>query len=485
VPLRDGGSMKAESKDLRYFLEALEEKWPGEVLRINTEGKTFDLADCDAAAFLAKLKASGKRPATLFRGFKTLSGKRWPGELLFSELATHRKQAAAMDLQGAVGFHELAQEFARRNRATKKPIRISSSEAPVKQSVTSGAQLSLFDLPVYRKDEFDAKPGWLCAVGIGREPESGRYNCSWHRLHVHSPERASVRINPRHLMEYMNRYRSKGADKMPVAFALGHHPAFEVAAGSNCAWGVDEYEFAGGLMDSPLRITESETLGADFLIPADAEMVIEGLLDLKNKEICGPWADVMRYYSPQTLEPLFTPTALLMRRNPICIGNWTGHDTYGSLGAASYVYSVLKERYPRVLAVNQVCPYTYIIQFKPRVPGESTRLAAMALGSFADRIKNVILVDEDIDPFDLKLVLFSISTRVDADSAQVQIIRDLQANRQDPSTERYLRVGGLIIDSTKPVGKPFPDIGKTPDNALTRIRLEDFVSAAELGKIAG
>jgi UbiD family decarboxylase len=476
--------MQSQSKDLRTFLQILEERWPGELLRINTEGKEFNLVECDAAAVLAKLKASGKRPASLFRGFKTLSGKRWPGELLFSELATLRKQAAAVDLMGEVKFQELAQEFSRRNRLTQKPVQIPSADAPVKASVTTGAALSLFDLPVYRKDEFDAKPGWLCAIGIGKEPDSGRYNCSWHRLHVHSPAHASVRINPRHLMEYMNRYRAKGCDKMAVAFVLGHHPAFEVAAGSNCAWGVDEYEFAGGLMDHPLRVTESETLGADFLIPADAEIVVEGMVDLKKREVCGPWADVMRYYSPQTLEPLFTPTAFLMRRNPICIGNWTGHDTYGVLGAASYVYSVLKERYPRVLAVNQVCPYTYVIQFKPRVPGESTRLAAMALGSFADRIKNVILVDDDIDPFDLNMVMFAISTRVDADSAQVQIIRDLQANRQDPSTERYMRVGGLIIDSTKPVGKPFPDIGKPPDDAVARIRLEEFVSAAELGKIA-
>ena len=477
--------MQFHSKDLRTFLGILDDRWPGEVLRVDTQGKTFDLAECDAAAFLAKLKASGKRPVTLFRGFKTLSGKIWPGELLFSELATLRKQAAAMDLDGEVKFQDLAQEFSRRNRLTQKPVKIPASEAPVYQTVVTGVQMSLFDLPVYRKDEFDAKPGWLCAVGVGREPDSERYNLSWHRLHVHSPEHASPRINPRHLMEYMNRYRAKGYDKMPVAFALGHHPAFEVAAGSNCAWGVDEYEFAGGLLDSPVRVTPSATLGNDFLIPADAEIILEGMIDLQKKEICGPWADVMRYYSPQTLEPIFRPTAFLMRENPICIGNWTGHDTYGVLGAASYVFSVLKERYPRVLAVNQVCPYTYVIQFKPRVPGESMRLASMALGSFADRIKNVILVDDDIDPFDLNMVLFAISTRTDADSAQVQIIRDLQANRQDPSTEKYLRVGGLIIDSTKPVGKPFPDIGKPPDDALARIRLEDFVSAAELGKISG
>ena len=101
----------SHARDLRTFLGILDDRWPGEVLRVDTRGKAFDLAGCDAAAFLAKLKASGKRPATLFRGFKTLSGKTWPGELLFSELATLRKQAAAMDLDGEVKFQDLAQEF--------------------------------------------------------------------------------------------------------------------------------------------------------------------------------------------------------------------------------------------------------------------------------------------------------------------------------------------------------------------------------------
>ena len=113
--------MQSHSKDLRTFLKILDDRWPGEVLRVDTRGKTFNLAGCDAAAFLAKLKVGGKRPATLFRGFKTLSGKLWPGELLFSELATLRKQAAAMDLDGEVKFQEPAQEFSRRNRLTTKP----------------------------------------------------------------------------------------------------------------------------------------------------------------------------------------------------------------------------------------------------------------------------------------------------------------------------------------------------------------------------
>ncbi len=96
--------MSPHSKDLRTFLKILDDRWPGEVLRVDTRGKTFDLAECDAAAFLAKLKGERQATGDLFRGFKTLSGKVWPGELLFSELATLRKQAAAMDLDGEVNF---------------------------------------------------------------------------------------------------------------------------------------------------------------------------------------------------------------------------------------------------------------------------------------------------------------------------------------------------------------------------------------------
>ena len=475
--------MESQPKDLRYFLQVLEKKWPGEVLRVNTGGKTFNLVECDAAAILYKLRERGKKPAVLFEGFKTISGKPWPGQLLFSELVTFQKQAAALDLSGDVGFEALVREYTRRTKAIKAPLKIPSTEAPVKGTILKD-KISLFDLPIYRKDEFDAKPGWLCAVAVAQEPESRRYNCSWHRHHVHSPELSSVRVNPRHLREYMNRYTARGFDEMPVAFVLGHHPMFEVASGSNCPWSIDEYEFIGGMLDSPLRVTESETLGNDFLIPADAEIIIEGMLHLKKRDFCGPWADAMKYYSPQTLEPVFSPTAVLMRKDPICIGNWTGHDTYGNLGAAAYIYTVLKERYPRVLAVSQAAPFTYIIQFRPASPGEATRVALMALGSFGDRIKNVIMVDEDIDPANLGMVFFAIATRVDSESGQVQIIKSLLSNRQDSSTERYLRVGGLVIDATKPVDKPFPEIGRPPPEAISRIRLEDFVSAPELGKIS-
>lgn len=132
--------MQSQPKDLRSFLKILDERWPGEVLRVDTRGKAFDIAACDAAAFPAKLKSSGKRPLTLFRGFKPLSGKTWQGELLFSELATLRKQAAALDLDGEVKFQDLAQEFSRRNRLTQKAVKIAAAEAPIHHTVLTGSR---------------------------------------------------------------------------------------------------------------------------------------------------------------------------------------------------------------------------------------------------------------------------------------------------------------------------------------------------------
>ena len=62
-------SSASRTKDLRTFLKILDERWAGEILRVDTEGKAFDLADCDGAGFLFRLKSGGKRPATWFRGF--------------------------------------------------------------------------------------------------------------------------------------------------------------------------------------------------------------------------------------------------------------------------------------------------------------------------------------------------------------------------------------------------------------------------------
>jgi 2,5-furandicarboxylate decarboxylase 1 len=462
--------------DLRSFLRYLEEHHPDEVLEIDVAGKRFDLQDCDAAAVLTQLRNKGRKPVLLFRGVTVADGSTWPGKVLFSELSSSVAQAVAIEQDPGASFEQLAQAYTRRIGAPHDPVQVARAEAPVKQNVWVGDEASLYRLPIYRKDEFDARPGWICAIAVAHEVDSPRYNLSWHRLHVRAPHWAAARINPRHLNEYMQGYHRAGQTKMPIAFVVGHHPAFELGAAAACGWDLDEYRFTGGVMGQPVRVVASETFGDDLLVPADAEVVIEGYVDLTRRELCGPWADFMRYYSPQTLEPVFEPTAITFRDGPIFIENWTSQEVLGNIAFTAQMYAVLKQRFPGVRQVVDVAPFTIVIQVKLTRPGEGTRLAALAFGSFGDFVKNVILVDEDIDPANLQEVMFSIATRTDADSPQVQIIRDLAANRQDPSNERDMRVGGLFIDSTKPLGKPFPQLGRTPQAALDRVKLEDLLA---------
>ncbi|MDE3077510.1 MAG: UbiD family decarboxylase [Chloroflexota bacterium] len=460
-------------KDLRTFLGELQERHPDEVLSVDVSGRDFSLAECDAAAILTKLRDRGRRPLLLLDGTKTYDGSAWPGRVLFSVLGTPTRETVALGLEPKASFQQLAEDWSRRIRSQADPVAVSRSEAPVKQNLLTGSDISLFRLPVYRKDAYDARPGWLCVMAVGRAHDGSRYNLSWHRLHVRSAGWAAMRINPRHLNQQMIGYREAGVKRMPVALVVGHHPLFELAASSPCGWETDEYRFAGGILGQPVRVVESETFGPELMVPADAEMVIEGCVDLHRRELCGPWADFMRYYSPQTLEPVFEPTAVSFRDGPIFTENWTGHEAGGRLGATQ-MFAVLRQRFPGVKAVAGAAPFTIVIQAKLSRPGEGTRLGSFAMGSFGDAVKNVILVDEDIDPWDLRSVMFSVATRVDADSGQVQVFRDLAANRQDPSTERDMRVGGLLIDSTKPVGKPFPPLGEAPAEALDRISLEDY-----------
>src|SRR5207302_1475133 len=143
-------------------------RYPSELLEMDLTGKDFRLEDCDAAAVLTKLRQRGQKPVLLMRGVRSLDGQPWLGRVLWSELSTELREAVAIGVEPGASFQEVATEWIRRTNATAAPVLVSRDDAPVKRNVWRGADVSLFRLPVYRKDEFDARPGWLCAIGIGR-----------------------------------------------------------------------------------------------------------------------------------------------------------------------------------------------------------------------------------------------------------------------------------------------------------------------------
>jgi 2,5-furandicarboxylate decarboxylase 1 len=481
APAKKGRQM---AKDLRAFLDRLKRYYPQGLITVREGRGRLDPNECECTALLHQLARMNKRPTVLFENVSTPSGERWPGQVIFSEMSGWPNAAVIVDLdpQGAT-VAEIIQTLHNRGKNPKPWTVVKKQESPVKEVIWEGQKADNLLLPSYRKDSGDARIGWLSGIAVAKDLNTGRYNCSWHRHLVHSSKKTTARVNPRHLQELMDRYKAAGYEEMPVACIYGHHPAFLLAAGMQPGWDVDEYEFAGGLLGESLRLVPSETLGEDFLVPADAEVVVEGFLHLTEKDANGPWTDILLYYSPQTLEPIFRPSVITMRRDPFFSENWTGYDLMPSLVSLTQMHLALSERFPRVKAVNYVAPYTFVIQFRPKVAGEVNRLAAFALGAFGDMLKNVIIVDEDIDPFDLPMVFYSIATRVNPATDQIQIIKHMRANANDPSSERDITVGGMIIDSTKPVDRSFPEIGFPPGEVFERLKIQDFLSSEEIAGI--
>ncbi len=472
-------------KDLSSFLVGLKEQYPHGLITITEERGRLDPNECECAALLYQLERLNKWPTVIFKNVSTPSGQRWPGDIIFSEAGAWPNVALALDLDplGST-VPEIVQALHEKGRTPRPWTVVKRKDAPVKEILWEKEEANLLRLPSYRKDAGDARIGWFAGIAVAKDLNTGRYNCSWHRHHLYGSKQTTVRVNPRHLQELMNRYRRAGHDEIPVAWVYGHHPAFLLAALLQVGWNVDEYEFAGALMGESLRLVSSDSLGDDFLVPADAEVIVEGFLHLTRKDINGPWSDKVLYYSPQTLEPTFRPSAITMRRHPVFSENWIGHDLMPAIDYLSRMQPVLREKFPRVKAVNYLGPHTFAVQFRPQFHGEVNRLAAFIIGAFGNLVKNLVIVDEDIDPFDPSMVFYSIGTRVDPNSNQLQLLKELRASYDDFSSAENSTVGGLIIDSTKPVGLPFPEIGFPPPEVMSRLTIRNFLSNEEISNIA-
>jgi 2,5-furandicarboxylate decarboxylase 1 len=473
------------AKDLRSFLLRLQERYPGGLITITEERGALNPNECECTALLYQLERMNRWPTTVFENVSTPSGERWPGHIIFSEAGNWPNVAVALDLDPFQStIPDIVQALHQKGTRPKPWTIVKKKEAPVKEVIWPGKEADILRLPSYRKDTGDARVGWFSGIAVAKDLETGRYNCSWHRHHVYGSGKTTVRVNPRHLHGIMTRHRRAGYEELPVAWVYGHHPAFLVAALLQADWNIDEYEFAGALMGESLRLVPSESLGDDFLVPADAEVIVEGFLHLTEKDINGPWSDKALYYHPQTLEPTFRPSAITMRRQACFSENWIGHDLMPAIDFLSRMQPALRERFPRVRAVNYLGPHTFAIQFKPESHGEVNRLAAFALGAFGNLVKNLIIVDEDIDPFDPSMVFFSIGTRVDNASNRIQVIQGLRPSYDETSCGENLTVGGLIIDSTKPIDAPFPEMGAPPRDVVDRLKIGDFISIDEINKIA-
>ncbi|MCW2570676.1 MAG: UbiD, partial [Frankiales bacterium] len=310
-----------------------------------------------------------------------------------------------------------------------------------------------------------------------KDPVSGAYNVSFIkafydfedqrrlRVTIHSPD------SERALQYYEERNLP-----MPIVAVLGHHPAFYLGTMGLTPYQEDDYRTIGGFLGEPLRLTPSQTWGDEFMVPADAELIIEGVVPPGKRMIADPFGDITRQYQAQTLRPVMEVTAVTRRRDAIMQDVFAGHHdhfTAGQIPKEGTIYNTLRRRFGDVVTAVHM-PYSgcgrlacYISIDKKREGTAKT--VAMAALLEAWTVEVVVVVDKVIDVYSEPDVVWATLVNVDPN-------RDVDLLHNVPNVFTT-QMGGskVIIDATRPLDRTMPEMNRVPADALDRIRLDDYL----------
>lgn len=327
------------------------------------------------------------------------------------------------------------------------PFREVDSPAACQEFVSDNVNLGTLPVPIHAPK--DAGAFLNAGVVIGRDPVDGRHNLSYVRMQVKGRDRVGVNLNTwRHLREFFETAEAQGQN-LPFCVALGVDPALMIAAAYR--YDGDEYEIAGALRDKPTPVVRART--CDIMVPATAEIVLEGEILAGEREAEGPMAEYTGHYSGVHDQPVGIIKAITHRRDPIFQTTAGASFEHLLLGTAVTREPKLKRlamsTSPRVRNAY-LPPYAsgflaLIAMDKPQ-PGEVRAVGIAALNAHVN-INTVVIVDTDVDIFNSTDVLWALSTRVRWDRDQVVIAGTL-GNELHPSADENGVISKVIIDAT-------------------------------------
>ncbi len=452
------------------FLKELQESHPQELVTIEDQ---VDPAKFGVTAVLQEFENKKKYPVGYFTNLLNLKGERSRFPLITNIFATRERCALSLGLDVSQSKLPLSLEYVRRENNLLPVVSVPRGEAPVKEVVKQGDEADLREFPIVRHHTMDLAP-YIDMIPIMRDPDSGAYNAAFLRTMYKSPRRLGLQMEVRDNWEICRKYEA--ADKgTPVVIVSGHHPAFSLGALNVASFETDDYQLIGSVMGEPLRVTPSETWGEDFMVPADAEILIEGHVLPKVREIEGPFGEYTGYFGPQVYLPVIEVTAITYRHDAIYQNAFVGHAenwVMGALPKEAVIYNRIKAVLPMVKSVhipNSGCGRLNVyISISKQADGEGKQAALIALGNWL-YAKNVIVVDEDVDPFNEEEVMWAVATRTQADD-DVEILKNVKGSILDPSLKGDVMTAKMVIDATRPVGRAFAKRLDIPAEALDKAR---------------
>jgi 2,5-furandicarboxylate decarboxylase 1 len=462
-------------KDLRSFLKRLEERAPDEFVRVEREvDPVYELP-----AVVRRLQADRRNPAVLFENVK---GSRI--RAISNVLGSPRLLAEALETTP----DQLTQTYIDREDK-RHPIQV-LGEGPVQEVTITGDDINLFEMPIVTNCEKDSGAFISGGVSTVRDPDTGVHNSGIYRMMVHSKNTLGMSYEKHtHIGRIHRRLEAKGEPLECVTW-VGHHPATLLGSQSKVAFGEDEYEVMGGLLEEPLAVVKGKTI--DVMVPAYAEVAFEGRILPGPRLPEGPYGEFTWYYGLERPSPVMEVTAITYRADAMYHHLFAAHHEHnltGRLGRESITYKRVKQSVPSVKAVRMpisgVCRFTAYVQIAKEYDGEGklAALAALAADSFT---KLVIVVDEDIDIDNDSEVLWAIATRTQPDKSTF-FVQDSAVSRLDPSSysiwsrvEKDTMNTKWAIDATMPVEAPFEARADVPRRLWENLDLDQYLLPGKL-----
>jgi len=294
---------------------------------------------------------------------------------------------------------------------------------PCREVVLEGAEVDLGRLPVQTCWPDDAGPLITWGLVVTRGPERPRQNMGIYRQQVIGPNRTIMRwLSHRGgALDFRDWQAARPGEPFPVAVALGADPATILAAVTPVPDTLSEFAFAGLLRGHRTEVTR--TAVGDLMVPASAEIVLEGHIRPGEEADEGPFGDHTGYYNEVERFPVFTVERITHRRDPVYHSTYTGRppDEPAVLGVAlnEVFVPLLQKQFPEIADFYlppEGCSYRLaVVTMRKQYAGHAKRVM-MGVWSYLRQFmytKFVIVTDDDIDARDWKDVIWALTTRMD------------------------------------------------------------------------
>ncbi|MDZ4245958.1 MAG: UbiD family decarboxylase [Dehalococcoidia bacterium] len=450
-------------KDMREYVKVLEEK--GKLVRIKrTINKDTELHPLVRWQFRGLPEE--ERMAFYFENVVDVKGRKFDIPVLVACHAASR-QVYAIGMMCEPG--EIMEKWAQAELHAIPPKRVETGS--IYEEIHKGDKLmehgclEEFPIPISTPG-FDNAPYLTAANWVTMDPDTGIRNVGNYRSMVKSPTRLGVcAMSTQHFREHWDRARAKGIP-LEAAVVIGASPNLGYVATSKVPYGKDEYAVAGGIAGAPLEVVKCQTV--DIEVPANAEIVIEGIVPTDYQEREAPFGEYTGYMGMESINPVMNITCIMHRKKPIYnafLSQFPPSESskLRSIGYEAVTYKFLKHdcNIPGITAVayheSSGGAMYVVIAMRKTHPSQVWQALNGACALIPNSGKIYIVVDEDIDPWDPDSVNWALSFRM-------QPHRDTRitmgkVSGLDPSStpltekeRRYPGVHGcsaLLIDATR------------------------------------